>query len=209
MKASTTILYNRALFLSFFSVFYNIIEGFISVLLGIKDETLTLLGFGFDSFIEVVSAIGITVMIIRMRKNKETNRSEFEVQALKVTGVSFYLLSIGLSAGIITNLLTNHKPETALWGIIISVVSIIVMIWLMLAKKKVGVKLNSEPIIADSNCTKICIYMSVVLLVASLIYEYTGFAYADAIGTAGLVYFSFSEGKEAFEKAKGKQNCKC
>jgi len=209
MKASTTILYNRALFLSFFSVFYNIIEGFISVLLGIKDETLTLLGFGFDSFIEVVSAIGITVMIIRMRKNKETNRSEFEVQALKVTGVSFYLLSIGLSAGIITNLLTNHKPETALWGIIISVVSIIVMIWLMLAKKKVGVKLNSEPIIADSNCTKICIYMSVVLLVASLIYEYTGFAYADAIGTAGLVYFSFSEGKEAFEKAKGKQKCKC
>jgi hypothetical protein len=50
--------------------------------------------------------------------------------------------------------------------------------------------------------------MSVVLLVSSLIYELTGFAYADVIGAGGLVYFSISEGKEAFEKAKGKE-CSC
>jgi len=68
----------------------------------------------------------------------------------------------------------------------------------------VGRLLNSEPIISDGNCTKICVYMSVVLLVSSLIYELTGFIYADAIGAAGLVWFSVSEGKEAFEKAKGK-----
>ena len=50
--------------------------------------------------------------------------------------------------------------------------------------------------------------MSVVLLASSLIYELTGFAYADALGAAGLIYFSVSEGKEAFEKARGKQ-CTC
>jgi len=50
--------------------------------------------------------------------------------------------------------------------------------------------------------------MSIVLLVSSLIYEFTGFAYADVIGTAGLIYFSMTEGKEAFEKAKGK-DCDC
>jgi len=82
------------------------------------------------------------------------------------------------------------------------------MSWLMTAKKRVGKHLNSEPIISDANCTKICVYMSIVLLVASLIYEITGFAYADIIGTAGLIYFSISEGKESFEKAKGK-NCSC
>lgn len=67
---------------------------------------------------------------------------------------------------------------------------------------------NSEPIIADANCTKVCVYMSLVLLASSLIYEFTGFAYADIIGAAGLIYFSVSEGKEAFEKAKGKA-CFC
>ena len=77
----------------------------------------------------------------------------------------------------------------------------------MKAKKGVGIKLDSEPIISDSNCTKVCVYMSIVLLVSSLIYELTGFAYADAIGAAGLIYFSISEGKEAFEKAKGKDGC--
>ena len=82
------------------------------------------------------------------------------------------------------------------------------MIWLMRAKKNVGKQLNSEPIIADANCTKICVYMSFVLLAASLIYELTGFAYADVIGAAGLIYFSFSEGREAFEKAKGNE-CYC
>ena len=78
----------------------------------------------------------------------------------------------------------------------------------MTAKKSVGNRLHSEPIISDSNCTKVCVYMSIVLLIASLIYEITGFAYADAIGAAGLIYFSISEGKEAFEKAKG-INCGC
>jgi len=78
----------------------------------------------------------------------------------------------------------------------------------MNAKKRTGRKLNSEPIIADANCTKICVYMSLVLLTSSLVYELTGFVYADVIGAAGLIYFSISEGKEAFEKAKGKQ-CSC
>ena len=79
----------------------------------------------------------------------------------------------------------------------------------MNAKKKTGKQLNSEPIIADSNCTKICVYMSLVLLASSLVYELTGFAYADVIGAAGLIYFSITEGKEAFEKVKVKLYRSC
>jgi len=198
------ILYKRAYQLSLFTIFYNILEGVVSVILGYQDETLTLFGFGADSFIEVMSGIGIAVMILRMRQNPHSPKQKFEIQALKITGVAFYLLSAGLLAGIILNIIKNHKPETTFWGIVISAVSIIVMIWLMMAKREVGKQLNSQPIISDSNCTKICIYMSVVLLVSSLLYELTGFAYADAIGAAGLIYFSASEGQEAFEKAKGK-----
>jgi divalent metal cation (Fe/Co/Zn/Cd) transporter len=81
------------------------------------------------------------------------------------------------------------------------------MVWLMNAKKRTGKQLNSQPILSDANCTKVCVYMSIVLLSASLIYELTGFAYADSIGAAGLIYFSVTEGKEAFEKAKGKECC--
>jgi len=201
-------LYQKAYLLSLFTIFYNLAEGIISMLLGYDDETLTLFGFGVDSFIEVMSGIGIAVMIRRIRQNPASPKSEFEIRALNITGTAFYLLSAGLLAGIILSLVNNHKPETTFWGVVISLVSIIVMVWLMNAKKSTGRKLHSDPIISDANCTKICVYMSVVLLISSLIYEFTRFAYADVIGAAGLIWFSVSEGREAFEKAKGK-SCDC
>jgi len=200
--------YKRAYQLSFFTIFYNVMEGIVSIILGYEDETLTLFGFGVDSFIEVMSGIGIAIMIFRIRQNPESPKSTFEIKALKITGTGFYLLSAGLLTGIILNLINHHKPTTTLWGVIISLVSIVVMVWLMTAKKKIGKQLNSEPIIADSNCTRICVYMSLVLLGSSLVYEITGFAYADVIGAAGLIYFSITEGKEAFDKAGGKE-CNC
>lgn len=200
-------LYHKAYLLSLFTIFYNLAEGVVSMFLGYEDETLTLFGFGIDSFIEVLSGIGIAIMIQRIKNNPSSPKSEFETVALKITGSAFYLLSLGLLAGIVASLVTQHKPETTLWGVVISLISIAVMTWLMNAKKSTGRLLQSDPIISDANCTKVCVYMSVVLLVSSLIYELTGFAYADVIGAAGLIWFSFSEGKEAFEKAKGKECC--
>jgi divalent metal cation (Fe/Co/Zn/Cd) transporter len=208
MEKKVNELYKLANQLSLFTIFYNLIEGLVSMLLGYKDETLTLFGFGVDSFIEVLSGVGIYIMLLRIKQNPEGPKSSFEIKALKTTGLAFYLLSAGLAIGIISNILNHHKPETTLWGIIISLVSIAVMVWLMIVKKKTGKQLNSDPIIADANCTKVCVYMSIVLLLSSLIYELTGFAYADLLGAGGLIYFSITEGKEAFEKAKGKEdNC--
>ena len=209
MEIKENRLYKLAYQLSLFTIFYNIIEGVISIILGFKDGTLTLFGFGVDSFIEVMSGIGIAIMILRIKQNPDSSKSLLEIKALKITGTAFYLLSAGMFAGIVLNLINHNKPETTLWGIIISLVSIVVMVWLMIAKRNIGKQLNSEPIIADANCTKVCVYMSIVLLLSSLIYEITGFAYADLIGAAGLIYFSVSEGKEAFEKAKGKEDKCC
>lgn len=209
MEAYQEKLYRKAYLLSLFTIFYNLVEGVVSMFLGYEDETLALFGFGVDSFIEVMSGIGIAIMILRIQNNPQSPVSEYEKTALKITGTAFYILSAGLLAGIVLSLAAHHKPETTLWGVIISLVSIAVMIWLMLAKKRTGKKLQSDPIVSDANCTKICVYMSVVLLVSSLIYELTNFAYADVIGAAGLIYFSVVEGREAFEKAKGKEGDCC
>jgi divalent metal cation (Fe/Co/Zn/Cd) transporter len=198
-----------ALWLAFFTIFYNLAEGLISIFFGISDETLTLFGFGVDSFIEVMSGIGILAMVLRIRGNLEAPhslrslRSQFEKAALRVTGTSFYLLAAGLGVTAIYNIFTRHKPETTLAGLIISVVSIAVMWALVMGKRKVGHTLKSSPILADANCTMVCIYMSLVLLASSLIYEVTGFGFVDSIGALGLIYFSVNEGKESFEKAAG------
>lgn len=201
-------LYKTAANLALFTIGYNIIEGLVSIWFGLRDETLALFGFGIDSFIEVISGLGIAIMISRIKQHPDSPKSTFEIKALQITATAFYILSAGLLAGIIVNILTRHKPETTFWGVIISLVSIAVMIWLMNAKKRTGRQLQSDPIVADANCTKVCVYMSIVILVSSLIYELTGFAYADVLGAAGLIWFSFAEGREAFEKAKGR-SCSC
>ncbi len=190
-----------ALWLALFTIFYNLAEGVISIYFGAQDETLTLFGFGINSFIEVISGLGILVMVLRIRKDPDVPRSQFERTALRITGTSFYVLAAGLGVTALYNLFTAHKPTTTIPGLIISLISIAIMWLLVMGKRKVGQKLRSTPILADANCTKVCIYMSVVLLVSSLIYHFTGFGFADSLGAIGLIYFSINEGKETFEKA--------
>lgn len=197
-----------ALWLALFTIFYNLAEGLISVFFGLSDEALTLFGFGVDSFIEVMSGLGILAMVIRIRQNPDTSRSQFERTALRITGTAFYLLVAGLAVTAAYNIIVGHKPETTLPGLIISVISIAIMWALVSGKRKVGRALNSQPILSDANCTMVCIYMSVVLLASSLIYELTGFGFVDSIGALGLIWFSYNEGKEAFEKAAGLE-CDC
>jgi hypothetical protein len=196
-----------AIWLALFTIFYNFAEGLVSIYFGAHDETLTLFGFGVDSFIEVMSGIGILAMVFRIRQNTGMPRSQFERRALRITGASFYLLAAGLGAIAVYNLFMTHKPATTLPGFIISLISIAIMWALVMGKRKVGHALNSSPILADANCTMVCIYMSVVLLASSLIYQLTGFGFVDSLGAIGLIYFSVSEGKESFEKAAGMDDC--
>jgi len=80
----------------------------------------------------------------------------------------------------------------------------------MNAKLKVGKALNSDAIISDAHCTKTCFYLSFILLGASGLYEIFKIGYFDILGSLGIAYYAFKEGKEAFEKIKsGNLACAC
>jgi divalent metal cation (Fe/Co/Zn/Cd) transporter len=202
-------LYQFAFWLAVFTIIYNVIEGLFATYFGFADESLALFGFGTDSFIEVISGLGIAHMVLRIQKDPEASRDAFERTALQITGYAFYLLVAGLVSSSIFNIWTGQHPTTTFWGIVVSIVSILIMWVLIVAKLFVGKRLNSEAILADAECTRVCIYMSVVLLTSSIVFTFTGFAYADSIGTLGLAYLSFKEGKECFEKARTNKLCGC
>jgi divalent metal cation (Fe/Co/Zn/Cd) transporter len=203
-------LLKTALLLSIITIVYNVIEGLVSIYFGMSDETLALFGFGVDSFVEVISGIGIFHMVVRMRSSDISNRDKFERTALKITGTAFYLLTAGLIIGSVLNIIYEVRPETTIPGIIISSISIATMYFLMWFKLKVGRGLNSDAIIADAMCTKTCLYLSVILLVSSGLYELFGIAYFDILGSLGIAYFAFKEGKEAFDLSKsGELKCMC
>ena len=195
-------LLKKALILSVITIVYNIVEGLVSVFFGAKDETLALLGFGIDSFVEVISGIGVLHMILRMKYSKVTSRDKFERTALLINGSAFYILTAGLIAGSVLNIIYIVKPSTTFAGVIISVISIGTMYYLMKEKLNVGRELNSDAIIADANCTKTCFYLSFILLASSGLYEIFRIGYFDILGSLGIAYYAFKEGRESFEKAK-------
>jgi len=201
-------LYRLAYALAVITIFYNILEGVVSIYFGLEDETLALFGFGLDSFVEVISGVGIWHMIKRISKNYDATPHHFERQALKITGTAFYILSIGLITTAMMDIYQGHKPETTVWGIVISLISIITMWLLIHYKVKVGKQLNSQAIVADANCTKVCLYLSIILLLSSGGYELTGIGGLDSIGAIFIAGFSFKEGRESFQKAKG-LSCSC
>jgi divalent metal cation (Fe/Co/Zn/Cd) transporter len=204
-----TSLYKWASTLALITIFYNIVEGLISVSFGLEDETIALFGFGLDSFVEVISGVGIWHMVQRLKRNNDSSPDKFEKRALMITGSSFYILTVGLIAGSIINIYQGHKPETTVWGIIIAGISIVTMCLLIHYKVRVGRELNSQAILADANCTKACLYLSVVLLLSSIGYELTRIGGLDSIGAILIAGFAFKEGRESFQKAKGNLSCGC
>lgn len=118
-RAPESRLWRYALWLVVLTVVYNLVEGLVSVYFGAQDETLTRFGFGLDSFIEVMSGLGILAMVLRIRPDSEAPRPRFEQRALQVTGTSFYLLAAGLAATSDYNPVSSHQPTTTLPGLII------------------------------------------------------------------------------------------
>ena len=203
-------LYAWAMTLALITIFYNVAEGLVSVFFGMEDESMSLFGFGLDSFVEVVSGIGIWHMVRRVRQNGGESIDRFEQRALRITGTAFYVLTAGLAITSLADLYRGHKPESAFWGIVVSLISILTMWFLIRAKILVGNKLNSPAILADAACTRACLQLSVVLLIASAGYGLTGVGGLDSIGALVIGGLCFREGKEAFEKAKaGSFACAC
>lgn len=201
-------LYRKAALLALITIIYNIAEGGVSVWFGAADETLSLFGFGLDSFVEVISGVGIWHMVRRLQRGEEEKRDSFERRALRITGGAFYLLAAGLVATAALSIYSGHRPETTVWGIVVSLVSISFMWLLIHHKTKVGKVLNSPAILADAACSRTCLLLSVALLVASAGYELTGIGYLDSLGSLAIAWLSFREGREAFGKADG-MACSC
>ena len=202
-------LYARATVLAGVTIGYNLVEGLVSVFFGLQDETVALFGFGVDSFVEVISGIGIWHMLRRLRASPDgESTDEFEKTALRVTGAAFYLLTVGLVLTAVANLVQGRAPATTFWGIVVASVSIVSMWLLIRLKTSVGRALGSAAILADAACTRACLVLSFVLLASSVGYTLTGIRHLDTIGALLIAALAWREGREAFTKAKG-GSCGC
>lgn len=199
-------LHKKALYLSYFTVGYNILEGLVSVLAGWMAGSIALVGFGLDSFIESLSG---GIMIWRFRNHAKLSEEEeerIEKRAVKLVGTTFFILGAYVLYESFKKLYFRDIPEPSLIGIIIAFISLIVMPVLFAMKYQTGKAINSRSLLADSKETLACMFLSFALLIGLGANYLYGLWQADPIVGFVIVIYLFKEG---FETLKEEELCSC
>ena len=185
--------------LEYFTVGWNALEGLVAVIAGAFASSISLVGFGIDSFIEVTSG---SALLWRMSVDAEIERRErSERRALKIVGTCFLALAAYITYESAMDLWSKKAAEHSVPGIVLACVSLAVMPLLSRAKRKVGRALGSAAMHADAKQTEFCTYLSGILLAGLLLNALFGLWRADAV--AGLVMVPIIA-KEGIEGLQGK-----
>lgn len=193
----------RALMLAWATILYNVVEGVVSMALGVAEGSVALFGFGGDSFIEVGSAL-LVVWRFRGEVGRAAELSlARERKATLGIGALFLLLATGTAVGAVLQLATGGHPSTTVPGVVIATLSLSFMFFLWAAKRRAAQALDSKAVAADAACSLACIKLSGVLLVGSLIFlVLPALWWVDAAAALVLAVFIGREGWEMVEAAR-------
>jgi len=195
---------NRGRRLEYFTVGWNALEGLVAVIAGAFAGSISLVGFGIDSFIEVTSG---SVLLWRMSVDADVQRRERnERRALKIVGACFLALAAYITYESAMDLWAKKAPQHCVTGIILACVSLIVMPLLSRAKRRVGRALGSAAMHADAKQTEFCTYLSAILLAGLLFNALFGLWWADP--AAGLIMVPIIA-KEGIEGLQGNACDEC
>ena len=199
-------LHKKALLLSYFTIIYNIIEGLLSIFVGISTGSISLVGFGLDSFIESLSG---SILIWRFTKSSHISNShtdETEQKAIRLISFTFFILGSYVLYESIIKLIKQESPTQSVFGIVIALISIIVMIGLYKNKITLGMNNHIRSLVADSRQTLVCIWMSVTMLIGLGLHYLFGIWWSDAVAGIIIAVFLFKEGYNTY---KEKRLCSC
>jgi divalent metal cation (Fe/Co/Zn/Cd) transporter len=190
--------------LEYFTIAWNALEGLVAVVAGAIAGSISLVGFGIDSFIEVTSG---SVLLWRMSVDADVLRRERnERRALRIVGFCFLFLAAYIAYESAMDLWSRRAPEHSIAGIVLASVSLVVMPLLSRAKRKVGRALGSAAMHADAKQTEFCTYLSAILLLGLLANAFLGLWWADPVAALIMVPIIANEGIQGLQ-GKACQDC--
>src|SRR2546427_3905246 len=188
--------------LEYFTIVWNSLEGLIAVGAGVLAGSISLVGFGMDSFIEVTSG---ATLLWRMSVDADVeSRERNEKLSLRIVGICFIALAFYITYEALADLIRKTAPEHSIPGIALACVSLIVMPILSRAKKRVGNALSSAAMNADARQTDFCVYLSAILLAGLVLNAGLGWWWADPIAALTMVPII---AKEGFDGLKARTCC--
>ena len=197
-----TTLVRRGRHLTYLTLGYNSLEGIVSLIAGALAGSVSLVGFGVDSLIEVTSG---GAALYRLRADVDTGRrARAEATSLRIIGISFLALAAYVAVDAIRVLWLREPPDESWAGITIATLSLIVMPLLARAKRRVASSLGSRALTADARQTTLCTYLSVIVLGGLALNALLGWWWADPVAALVMVPIIAKEGVEGL---RGEDHC--
>jgi len=181
--------------LQYLTIAWNSAECLISIGAGLVAGSIALIGFGFDSAIEVASSLAALWRLAR--DEDEAARERAERRALRVIGACFMALAIYIAVDAIKALINREAPAASVVGIVIAALSLVVMPVLVHLKRRVAAQLNSGALEAETRQTAVCAFLSAILLAGLGLNAWLGWWWADPLAGLAMVPLIAKEGIEA------------
>jgi divalent metal cation (Fe/Co/Zn/Cd) transporter len=178
--------------LEYFTIGWNSLEGLIAIGAGVVAGSISLVGFGVDSFIEVTSG---AALLWRMAADADEARREYrERLTLRIVGVCFLTLAAYVIVEALNDLRSGSVSDTSVAGIVLACASLVVMPVLSWAKRRVGIAMGSQAMHADARQTEFCAYLSGILLGGLVLNALFGWWWADPVAALVMVPIIAKEG---------------
>ena len=198
-------LVRRGKLLEYATIGYNSLEGVIAIAAGLIAGSIALVGFGFDSAIEVISG---ATLLWRLHSDADVEKRErVEQRALRIVGVSFLLLGAYVTFDAGKSLLRREPPAESRVGIILAAASLVIMPLLVRAKRRVAQAIGSKALEADATQTLLCTYLSAILLGGLLLNAVVGWWWADPVAALVMVPIIGKEGLEGIRGERCEDDC--
>lgn len=196
----------RALGLEYLTVGWNVAEGIIAVSAAVLAGSVALLGFGIDSFVECASGL---VMIWRLQAERRADSDDARLDAIehrarRLVALSLFLLAAFVVFDAAYTLWAGERPAFSLAGVVLTSVSLVVMLWLARAKRRVARALGSQAMEADAFQTTACWWLSLAALAGITLNGTLGWWWADPTAALVIAALIVKEGREAWQ---GERDC--
>ena len=188
--------------LSGVTLLYNCLEGLASIIAGAMAGSISLVGFGIDSVIEVSSSVAA---LWRLHADADAARRErVEATTVRVIGGLFLALALYVAVDAGRSLYLRDAPERSIPGVVIAALSVVVMPLLARAKRRVGISLGSRALQADATQTSLCTWLSAIVLVGLGLNALFGWWWADPLSAICMTPII---AKEGIEGLRGEDHC--
>jgi divalent metal cation (Fe/Co/Zn/Cd) transporter len=179
------------------TIAWNVLEMAVTIGLGVAARSLALVAFGFDSMIEVFASL----VVVWHLRHPDRSADHVTGHALRLVAVAFLALAMSLALAAIWAIGVEHVPKESPFGIAYLTLTVFVMLGLALVKRRLGRRLGSRPLVAESRMSMLDGLLAGSVLIGLIVNAVWGWWWADAVAALVIAAAALAEGVENWREA--------